>query len=79
MSIIIKEKYNLPQTLKTQEDLDIVLNTFYSTKLQTSDFGHLRFGQFIYNIYNIEVGNSYNIKYSQIVYELILDYIKTIN
>lgn len=79
MSIAIKEKYNLPQSLTSQDDLDLALNIFYSNEVQSTDLKHLRFGQFIYNIYNIEIDNSYNIKDPYVVYKLILDYINIIN
>lgn len=79
MSINIKEKYNLPQSLTNQDDLDTALNIFYSEEVQSTDLKYLRFGQFIYNIYNIEIDNSYNIKDPYLVYKLILDYIKIIN
>lgn len=79
MSINIKEKYNLPQSLTNQDDLDTALNTFYSKEVQSTDFKYLRFGQFIYNVYNIEIDNSYNIKDPYLAYKLILDYIKIID
>ena len=76
MSINIKEKYNLPQSLTNQDDLDTALNTFYSKEVQSTDLKYLRFGQFIYNVYNIEIDNSYNIKDPYLAYKLILDYLK---
>lgn len=79
MSINIKEKYNLPQSLTNQDDLDTALNTFYSKEVQSTDLKYLRFGQFIYNVYNIEIDNSYNIKDPYLAYKLILDYIKIID
>lgn len=52
----------LPKALNTKEDLDKVLEVFYSQEFQTTDYKYLRFGQFIYNQYNLETPTSYNQK-----------------
>lgn len=66
---------DLPIRLETQDDLDLVFNTFYSDEVQSTDQKHIRFGQFIFNHYSIEIENSYNMKDPYLAYGLILKYI----
>lgn len=68
-------KKTLPLKFETKKDLDDALNYFYSEEVQSTDKKHLRFGQFIFNTYNIEYKNSYNIQDPFLAFKLLDTYI----
>lgn len=63
---------DLPVTLGTKEDLDLLLKHYYELPKEVSD--NQRFGQWCYNLYNIEHNNSYNEKNSFRAYVTLWDY-----
>lgn len=69
----------LPVTLDNQHDLDIVFNYFFSEEVQATNIKHLRFGQFIFNLYGLEIDASYNQKDVYLVYGQLLNIINHIH
>jgi len=68
-SVVSKE---LPTTLDNQEDLDSLLRLYYETK--DEKVISLRFGQWVFNLYNIEHNNSYNESNAFSAYISLIDY-----
>lgn len=69
----------LPDKLISHADLDAAFDYFYSPEVQATDYKHLRFGQFIYNTYGIEIDNSYNQSDVFLAYGKILKYLGLLN
>ena len=70
---------SLPKKLVSHADLDLAFEYFYSPEVQATDYRHLRFGQFIFNTYGIEIGNSYNEVDVYLVYGQLLNIINHIH
>ena len=70
---------SLPEKLVSQADLDLAFDYFYSPEVQATNYRHLRFGQFIFNTYGIEIGNSYNEEDVYLAYGKILQYMGLLN
>lgn len=70
---------SLPEKLVSQADLDNALEYFFSDEVQSTDYRHLRFGQFIFNTYGIEMDNSYNQSDAYLAYGKILQYLDLLN
>ena len=70
---------SLPEKLVSQADLDLAFDYFYSPEVQATNYRHLRFGQFIFNTYGIEIGNSYNEEDVYLAYCKILQYMGLLN
>jgi len=63
----------LPATLDSQEDLDLLLKHYYELPSDIND--NQRFGQWVFNLYNIEHSNSYNDSNAFSAYVSLIDYL----
>lgn len=63
---------DLPVTLETKEDLDLLLKYHYELPDEVGN--NQRFGQWIFNLYDIEHNNSYNERNAFKAYVTLVDF-----